>query len=233
MLTIRRSGLLFVIVALALALFARNGQAAPPPVLINEILVGNAGTNLDPDLTNYSGWIELQNTTGSAISLTGYTLESWPDGATIPDSVLLRKLKIPANGFLLLWADETRKGNHIPFELDMDGGELRLTAPDGSFDHVIFDTDQSMDVSYGRNAGGNWTYFDQPTPESANNTPDYPDNEDANFAALPEFSVMGGIHSGEIAVELTSATAAASHPLYAGWLAPDRGLGRLRWPDRH
>jgi len=210
MLTIRRSGLLFVIVALALALFARNGQAAPPPVLINEILVGNAGTNLDPDLTNYSGWIELQNTTGSAISLTGYTLESWPDGATTPDSVQLRKLKIPANGFLLLWADETRKGNHIPFELDMDGGELRLTAPDGSFDHIVFDTDQSMDVSYGRNAGGNWTYFDQPTPESANNTPDYPANEDTNFAALPEFSVMGGIHSGEIAVELTSATAAAT-----------------------
>lgn len=213
MLTIRRFGLLFVFVALALTLFARTGQAAPPPFLINEILVGNAGTNLDPDLTNYSSWIELRNTTGSAINLTGYKLESWPDGATTPDSVLLRKLNVPANGYLLLWADETRKGNHIPFELDMDGGELRLTAPDGSFDHVDFTNsgrDQSMDVSYGRNAGDNWAYFDQPTPGADNTTPDYPSNDGTSFTALPEFSIPGGLHTGSIAVEIATATPVAT-----------------------
>ena len=208
----RRSfvSLFLFLFVLGLVFFVRTTRATQPPIIINEILVGNAGTNLDPDLTNFSSWIELRNTTGSNISLKGYKLESWPDGAITPDTYLLNKLTVPANGYLLLWADETRKGNHVPIELDMDGGELRLTAPDGSFDHVIFTTAQSMDVSYGRNAGGSWAYFDQSTPGAANTTPDFPANAKANFTRTPDFSVPGGLHTGAITVALSSTTPGAT-----------------------
>lgn len=210
----RRTRILLIVLTtfLCLVFFAGVGQAATPPVILNEILVGNAGTNLDPDLVNYSSWIELRNTSGSGVNLNNYLIESWPDGATTPDSFVLTNLSIPGNGYLLLWADETSKPRHLPFELDMDGGIVRLTAPNGDFSEVIFDFDQSMDVSYGRNGSGDWAFFDQPTPGAANSTPDYPDNQDDNFAPVPDFSVAGGLYDAQFGLELTIPASHPAHP---------------------
>src|SRR5659263_2838 len=43
-------------------------------VVINEIMASNAATHADVDYGTYCDWIELYNTTGSTIDLSGYFL---------------------------------------------------------------------------------------------------------------------------------------------------------------
>ena len=70
-----RLTVLSILVALiGLALVSARSYAVAPPVVINEVLAGNATTNLDPAYTNYSPWIELYNAGGSAVNLGGYRL---------------------------------------------------------------------------------------------------------------------------------------------------------------
>jgi hypothetical protein len=105
----------------------RAGQAQGPPILINEVLVGNLGQTLDSDYTNFSSWIELRNTTGAAINIKGYKLVSLPDGAGAAQTYTLPKnLTILGGGYVLIWADGIGKTSHPSFELDMDGGDPGL-----------------------------------------------------------------------------------------------------------
>jgi hypothetical protein len=99
------------------AAFTANAQS----VRINEFMAANATTYPDNhDFDDYSDWIELQNMTGSSISLTDYYLS---DDPTFP----LRwqfptGTSIPANGFLVVRADgfdagpgETHRRDAAPF----------------------------------------------------------------------------------------------------------------------
>src|SRR5690606_17749838 len=101
---------LFIIAFLSVA---QAGRAAAPPVLINEVLVGNSGVNLDPDFTNFGGWIEVLNTTGKSVKLTGYRLRFLADGETTPLEHTFRgRVVVPARGRFLIWADEEGEDNH-------------------------------------------------------------------------------------------------------------------------
>ena len=91
-------------------------DAALSDVVINEVLVGNAATNLEPTYTNYSAWIELRNAGNEAINLGGFRLVSLREGRTTPDTYVLPSgTTIPANGYLLIWADEMNNGLHTQF----------------------------------------------------------------------------------------------------------------------
>jgi len=177
-------------------------DAALSDVVINEVLIGNATTNLDPTYANYSAWIELRNSGAEAINLGGFRLVSLREGRTTPDTYVLPSgTSIPANGYLLIWADELNTGLHTPFELDMDGGLIELRTAGGDLVSGVTLTAQRPDVSYGRAPGGNWAYFDQPTPSAANTTPAYADFE---FAAAPAFSVAGGRYNSARTVVLST-----------------------------
>ena len=90
-------------------------DAALSDVVINEVLIGNATTNLDPTYANYSAWIELRNSGAEAINLGGFRLVSLREGRTTPDTYVLPSgTSIPANGYLLIWADELNTGLHTP-----------------------------------------------------------------------------------------------------------------------
>ena len=65
--------LIIVTTALWLVL-APQTDAALSDVAINEVLIGNASTNLDPTYTNYSAWIELYNSGTVAVSVGGLRL---------------------------------------------------------------------------------------------------------------------------------------------------------------
>jgi hypothetical protein len=79
-------------------------SASAQEIQINEVLAANDTTNPDnTDFADYADWIELHNTTNQSKSLNGYYLTDdltlparwpFPAGATIP-----------ANGYLLVWAD--------------------------------------------------------------------------------------------------------------------------------
>ena len=71
--------LIIVTTALWLVL-APQTDAALSDVAINEVLIGNASTNLDPTYTNYSAWIELYNSGTAAVSVGGLRLVSQREG---------------------------------------------------------------------------------------------------------------------------------------------------------
>jgi hypothetical protein len=176
-----------LLVALAGLLLAARLRAAAPPVVINEILPGNASTILDPDFKNFVPWVELHNTGGAAVPLAGYRLTDdldTPNRWIIPSGVT-----IPAGGYLVLWLDGQDDGRHAPYELGMSG-ELGLFMPDGTPVDTLTFGPQRPDVSYGRNAGGDWRYFDPPTPAAVNGA----GHADATQLAPPTLNPAGGFY---------------------------------------
>lgn len=141
-------------------------------VVINEFLASNTSTLADPQ-GEFDDWIELRNLTGTNINLTGLYLtdepanpRKWPfpSGTTIP-----------ANGYLLVWADEdglATPGLHANFKLSGSGEQILLIDTDANnnqvLDSITFGA-QTSDVSYGRTAADAdvWSTM-TPTPEAAN-----------------------------------------------------------------
>jgi hypothetical protein len=152
----------------SVALSAASGTS----IVINEFLASNTSTLADPQ-GQFDDWIELKNLTGAAIDLTGLFLtdepgnpRKWPfpNGTTIP-----------ANGYLLVWADEdglATPGLHANFKLAGSGEQILLIDSDANnnqvLDSISFGS-QTTDVSYGRTAAdadvwGGMT----PTPDAPN-----------------------------------------------------------------
>ena len=146
--------------------------ATNTPVVINELLASNQSTLADPQ-GEFDDWIELRNLTDQAVNLTGRYLTDEPNDPRkrpFPDGTV-----IPANGFLLIWADEDRQatdGLHANFKLSASGEQVFLIDTDTNLnavlDSVTFGA-QEMDRSYGR-AAANADVFTQmvPTPGAAN-----------------------------------------------------------------
>jgi hypothetical protein len=207
-------GLLLLALLLSLTIPRIYGQA--PPLTINEILVGNAATNLDPDFYEYASWIEIYNNGSAAVDLQDYSL-SYVDHGTetaviwkVPSSV-----SVPAKGTVLFWADgKDKKGTHTSFKLDMRGSKITLLNPaQDVVDAVNYDMRDGKillpDISYGRqeDGGSNWVYFDQPTPAAANTTPGF---TTPTLAGTPTFSPPGGFYIGEQTVSLSTSEGAGS-----------------------
>ena len=196
---------LLLVVALVALLSAVVGvsrlRADAPPVVINELLAGNASATLDPDYKNFVPWVELHNTGGSAVNLGGYRLTDDLDTPTrwiIPSGVT-----IPAGGYLILWLDGQGSGRHAPYVLDMSG-ELGLFMPDGTPVDTLTFGPQLSDVAYGRNGSGDWRYYDPATPGAANGS----GQATAAQAAPPTLSPPGGFYGSAQAVTLSAAPGA-------------------------
>jgi hypothetical protein len=97
---------------------------------------------------------------------------------------------IPAKGFLLVWADESRSQGplHTNFKLSSSGEELALILPDGKtvVDSVIYGS-QSSGKSWGRQADGDslWIVFNTPTPGSSNHEAVPPIDESVPLVVYP------------------------------------------------
>ncbi|WP_193211334.1 lamin tail domain-containing protein [Luteolibacter marinus] len=118
-------------------------------VQVNEFLAANTQAHPDiVDFEDYPDWIELKNTSAGAVSLAGYYLSDdpakpfkWP----FPPAA-----SIPANGYLMVWADGhdalpglvrprgywpwrnfTTEGYHTNFSLSADGEAVVLTRANG------------------------------------------------------------------------------------------------------
>jgi len=125
------------------------------PVVINEFMASNTGTLADPQ-GEFDDWIELRNVTDSAVSLTGRYLSDEPNNPRkwqFPAGTT-----IPANGYLLVWADEDTAetvGLHASFKLSASNDEIYLTDTDANLNQVLDSVtfgSQSTDISYGRSA---------------------------------------------------------------------------------
>lgn len=147
-------------------------SASNSPVILNEFMASNTSTLADPQ-GEYDDWIELHNVTDSAVNLTGRYLSDEPNNPRkwqFPAGTT-----IPANGYLLVWADEDTtitNGLHASFKLSASDDEIYLTDTDANL-NAILDTvsygSQTTDLSYGRTAADAdvWTSM-IPTPGAAN-----------------------------------------------------------------
>jgi len=127
-------------------------------LVINEILAINDNV-VQNEFGDYADWIELYNNTNSSLSTNELFLT---DDSTnllkwnIPD------INIPANGYLILWADEKHNEGikHTNFKLANGGEKLILSNNSGQIiDYLNFPT-QSTNVGYARipNGIGNFVY---------------------------------------------------------------------------
>lgn len=142
-------------------------------VAISELCANNHTTLQDADGES-SDWIELENTSGSILDISGYYVTDDPTDLTkweIPATTLLGSA-----GRVLLFAsgkDGTIGGQrHTNFSLSSGGEYLAVVAPNGTtIVHELTPTypQQYPDVSWGRVNGTNdWGYFTNPTPATVN-----------------------------------------------------------------
>lgn len=157
-----------------------NGTLPPLNIYINEWLADNVGALADPADGNYEDWFEIYNPGDTAVSLGGYFLTD----------VLTDKFKyqipqgysIPAQGYLLVWADgEPAQNNpaspelHTSFSLSRGGEAIGLFTPEGlQVDAVTFGA-QDSDIAQGRFPDGSTVIY-----SLTNYTPSAP-----NYYPLP------------------------------------------------
>ncbi len=146
-----------------------QSQIGSGDLVLNELMASN-------DLTAYdqSGesddWIEIYNTTEFDISTAGLYLT---DDITNQDKWAMPNAVIPADGYMIVWADEdSEQGNdHANFKLSSSNGEfVGMYYGDGTLiDSVSFGA-QTTDIAYGRlpNGSGPWVTM-EPTYNGNNN----------------------------------------------------------------
>ena len=160
-------------------------------IFISEILASNTLTNLDPDYSTFSDWIEIHNSGHQNVDLNGFYLTddlNAPIKWQIPPNTI-----IPPSGFVLFWADGRNRGRHTNFSLLKRGEQVGLFDPQGAFIDAIKFTGQTSDVSLGRQSDKNSAQvcFSPPSPNAANNVQDICEK---TRVAPPHFSVSSGFY---------------------------------------
>ncbi len=141
-------------------------------VIINEYSCSNMNGYVD-NFGDNEDWVELYNTTGAPINLTGYYLSDkasnllkWP----VPSGT------IPANGFIMVVASGKNTVNgqelHTNFNLKQTQGEWIILS--NTFGNVIDSlkivhlTQRNHSVGRSTNAAADWKLFTTPTPNANN-----------------------------------------------------------------
>ncbi len=123
-------------------------DSGPMPVVIDEVLARNESISMDEAL-DLDDWVELTSVSSGAISLAGFVLSTATAAWTLPD------ITLAADDRLVIWMDgEPEEGpHHASFTLNGGGETLRLTAPDGAWDELSWESSEA-DVVWGRFPSG-------------------------------------------------------------------------------
>jgi len=190
----RLFNLFFVITLIQFPFIAKS------QLFINEFLASNTGTIVDPDYKESADWIELYNSSSSAMEIGGYFLTD-----NLKDAVkwqIPAGTSIPAGGYLVFWADGYNTGLHTSFKISADGEELAIYTDTGTLlDSVSFGA-QDANISMGRRTDGSpeWGFFVQPTPGASNDSENY----SGIVKSDPSFSISGGIYKNPISLVISS-----------------------------
>jgi hypothetical protein len=141
----------------------KDDDSATSPVVINELMSSNSTTAADQN-GEYDDWVELYNTSATAVDLSGYYLTD--------NNEKLNKWQFPAgtiingNGYLIIWADkdEDQTGLHANFKLSAEGEELLLINSDSKIiDKVTYGV-QTLELAYARKPNGTGSFaWETPT----------------------------------------------------------------------
>lgn len=147
-----------------------------------------------------SDWVELHNSTGSAVSLGGYGLSNNPKN---PAKWVFPDISIEPGEYLLLYAtgsaDKAQKKNlKLNFCISSTGETLFFFDPNGKLIDKLSAGRMRSGQSYGRDSSDNRFYYAEPTP-GAQNGKGY-----EGITQLPAFSVTPGIYADAVTVAITA-----------------------------
>lgn len=147
-----------------------------------------------------SDWVELHNSTGSAVSLAGYGISNNPKN---PAKWVFPDISIEPGEYLLLYAtgsaDKAQKKNlKLNFNISSTGEALFFFDPNGKLIDKLSAGRMRSGQSYGRDGSDNRFYYAEPTP-GAQNGKGY-----EGITQLPAFSVTPGIYDDTVTVAITA-----------------------------
>lgn len=150
-------------------------------LIINEVQVANTDLYIDPSC-NYGGWIELYNPGDADVYLGGIGISddaSRPGRFRLPASAGV----VPAHGFRNVWFDHNAADGsysdeahcQVPFKLDMEGGDIILSDPQGQVIHSVSYPPAVPRCSYAltTDGGTQWGTTGTPTPQQSNAGADF------------------------------------------------------------
>lgn len=147
-----------------------------------------------------SDWVELYNSTGSAVNLGGYGISNNPKN---PAKWVFPDISIEPGEYLLLYAtgsaDKAQKKNlKLNFCISSTGEALFFFDPNGKLIDKLSAGRMKSGQSYGRDGSDNRFYYAEPTP-GAQNGKGY-----EGITQLPAFSVTPGIYDNAVTVAITA-----------------------------
>ena len=147
-----------------------------------------------------SDWVEIYNSTGSAVNLAGYGLSNNPKN---PAKWVFPDISIEPGEYLLLYAtgsaDKAQKKNlKLNFCISSTGEALFFFDPNGKLIDKLSAGRMRSGQSYGRDGSDNRFYYAEPTP-GAQNGKGY-----EGITQLPAFSVTPGIYDNAVTVAITA-----------------------------
>lgn len=147
-----------------------------------------------------SDWVELHNSTGSAVSLAGYGISNNPKN---PAKWVFPDISIEPGEYLLLYAtgsaDKAQKKNlKLNFCISSTGEALFFFDPNGKLIDKLSAGRMRSGQSYGRDGSDNRYYYADPTPGAQN------DKGYEGITQLPAFSVTPGIYDNAVTVAITA-----------------------------
>jgi len=187
-------GLAIVIILLTVFFLSPHAYAQTPSLLINEIMANKDSdfqTRVQPPVGDPEwvspDWIEIHNTTGTAVNINGWYLSDNENDLTKWQFPLSPAISIPAGGYLVVFASGKMEQHypdnypyvdldgyyHTNFQLDRGGEFLALVMPDGvTIAHQYNEyPSQRGFISYGYCENtGEYGYFRTPTPGAANSS---------------------------------------------------------------
>ncbi|WP_395053785.1 CotH kinase family protein [Flavobacterium sp.] len=151
----------------------------PNGVVINEVMAQNTSTITD-EVGDFEDWIELYNNNNFSVNLSGFYISD--------TSAILTKWQIPAgtiipaNGYLIVWADnEPLDGPlHANFRLSLLGESLVLSDPNLLLVNQVNFSTQTANLGFARVPNGTGGFVIQSPTYNANNSP----LSNANFNEL-------------------------------------------------
>jgi hypothetical protein len=154
--------------------YASQLPSAPlPQVRINEWMLHNTRTLVNPRSGRYDSWFELANLGTTETDLTGYLLEG---GDATNRVVIPPGIRLPPGACLLVWSDGTAEtspdvagGLHIGFRIE-GLRSLALYTPDERLVDAVDLEPQPADISHGSATEDDPAIvpLTQPTPQSPN-----------------------------------------------------------------
>jgi hypothetical protein len=149
-----------------------------PSLVINEFMASNnSDSGIHDPQGDFDDWIEIYNYGDIPINLAGMHLTDDLGNPTkwqIP-SGFPSQTTVPADGFIVFWADEETTDAPIPlhadFKLSGSGEDIGLFDANGVLIDSISFGEQSTNIAYGRypDATEDWRFFPTPTPAADNN----------------------------------------------------------------